>query len=1254
MEDVEVVAQRPRAGSLSRFMDSRSERNRRNSSSSCSSERDMDIPNEYQTEINALIAMEDKAKGVERLLNLEVEMIFDGLEESESGLRSWLLQYDVVKEILRVFSTPVVFPNGIKALAPKVVDTKDAPKVIVIDKDNGKCSLPTSEETTSGEEPIMKTNSGEATSDESSLASDPIMAPPTPRVLPAKPVSVMPTFQVDEEYGYYKRTFVCSEIIMRVYTGDEDLYESFRMSSSSSGSASEELTFGCQTIEELELWRLFFQYFSDNTTIDEVQAAFYCKAFIRLHDAYCLEDGYVQVVLEPYVPALLKHIYLPTIKHLLLKLLQSYESIHPLTGVHDAMEAVAPMLVKALKAPISLKSPSLINDIAARENVCRLMMEMLQANQADRLGSFLRREDNQFLAKYFVRDQFGTIRGIEAVTEGYHNFLQFMLLEELGKDVQANGGTMLDMIFQASHEQLCEIREWPPHLTAPCVLNIHVTSELVRLFGRHWRAYDNKKKSEQTHQMDVQVDNEAIDEEDDNTPQVRTASPNPNASVMYDLQGLKSGDGLWPKLRQMTRVSAGPYIDIFQHKDYELPTSVDVALAKILYRLITLQDSEIDVVLAKGQIVSKYITMLRSKPQADMLLIHVVSALLFIITDKSRMRSPTCPLVGSMFGEAHLLDTIVEVFSQHVMSKPYFKVLNDAMLVMSTSDHPSPSQRNIIDFCNKHEAWQSLNSESKRRLGLRQMRLDPSAQPPTEEAVDTEKEVDQTPSQEVIQEGSAKAETKDEAKIAEATEAPEAPTTPLPSTATPAEAPAAPEPTKPARRLSIPKSTYLKSVLSSPAASVMRNVGALNARRSFTNRISTPTDTSATPNPTTKPNISHGTTTTRRPLSSRVLGAASQLLGFGTSVLSKFKQRLTTTSPPPVSSPATSPGMKFKRSSLISPFSRKQYEPNLASPNSTPPSLLVLDTSLGDDVTKCAVYDGGVTVTQKDDIVTTSGYMFKSGMPDVGKRHVWERYYFVLERGGEMSTLSYYVSETQAKHRTLVKGVVCPTSVCEGIPIRVAGKHEVHAFQFNTQGHGVFWVLVDSEATKVTWLQELLMAITGIPFSPKSANAILFPSNSEKKLSSKQMKAIVSSLYAHMFTDELEFTTHATCPPLPQPDALLTSVHPSIVLSSNLPSSVPYWGEYHGISGLCQFWKVRDETVERLKGRVLRMVADEDESTVVVMTSSTLRIVHNSEVVVEESCDIVELNEGLVTSMHLNFDSAQLATSFLKEGLDGS
>ncbi|RQM28667.1 hypothetical protein B5M09_003616 [Aphanomyces astaci] len=612
------------------------------------------------------------------------------------------------------------------------------------------------------------------------------------------------------------------------------------------------------------------------------------------------------------------------------------------------------------------------------------------------------------------------------------------------------------------------------------VLTIHVVSELLRIYSRYKRA------SEQLTPKQVAADDADELDDDDDTRSPCTAPPsNANPAVMYELSGLKDADtNLWLNVKKLSRASSAAYVGHFFTQQH--PTSIDIAIAKHLYRLVTLQDDDVDAHLVAAGLLPKYVQLLQAKPDADMLLIHVVSALLFIITDKSETRGGSCVLVRGILGDSiDLLQTIVDVFETHHRSKAYFKVLNDSMLVMLASENPSPSQALVI----------------------------------------------------------AKA-----------------------------------SPAKPARRLSLPKSAYLRSVLSSPAASVMRNVNTVKStsRRSIINIMNLTTtaapETTATPQPSTKPNINNG--------------SSSTLFGFGNNMLSKLKQRM---------APATSPNLHHhapsspnestpaKRSSLL-PTSR------LKGSSDNPSSLLVLDTSLGDDVTKCAVHDGGVHVTTKDTVVTTSGYMFKSGMPDVGKRHVWERYYFVLERGPEgMSTLSYYISETQAKHRTLVKGVVVPT---------ITGKHEAHAFQFNTQGHGMFWVLVDSKDTKVTWLHELLSAITGIPFSPKSAHEV--------------------SLF----------------------------VHPNVILSSNLPSTVPYWGEYHGLHGMVQFCKVREETVERLKGRVLRIVADEDESTVVVMTAVTLRIVHNSEVVVEESCDIVELTDGKVATIHLNFDSAQLSTSF--------
>jgi hypothetical protein len=65
--------------------------------------------NEYQALIMTLLAMEDKTEALNCLLNMEAEMIFEALGESETGLRQWLLRYDVVQEVLRAFAIPVAF-----------------------------------------------------------------------------------------------------------------------------------------------------------------------------------------------------------------------------------------------------------------------------------------------------------------------------------------------------------------------------------------------------------------------------------------------------------------------------------------------------------------------------------------------------------------------------------------------------------------------------------------------------------------------------------------------------------------------------------------------------------------------------------------------------------------------------------------------------------------------------------------------------------------------------------------------------------------------------------------------------------------------------------------------------------------------------------------------------------------------------------------------------------------------------------------
>lgn len=261
----------------------------------------------------------------------------------------------------------------------------------------------------------------------------------TPPVLEGEP---------HEEYGYYKNHFVCSEIIMKLYTGEEDLYESFS-SDSSSGSTTTTAVFGCQEDADIEKWEQLYSIFLLPVPLDEMQLLFFSKALVRLHDGFCLEEGYVSNVLRRFLPLVVPHLYSNTVKYMLTLILQSYESVHPITGRNDAMEIVAPLLAKNTKVDVGAPmNASLV------ENTSHLLVDMLQANQADRLGSFCRREGGVYLSKYFVRDQFGTIRGFESMTHGYHNFLQYMLLEELGKHPE-----IIDVIFENASYELVVTRE---------------------------------------------------------------------------------------------------------------------------------------------------------------------------------------------------------------------------------------------------------------------------------------------------------------------------------------------------------------------------------------------------------------------------------------------------------------------------------------------------------------------------------------------------------------------------------------------------------------------------------------------------------------------------------------------------------------------------------------------------------------------------------------------------------------------------
>lgn len=134
------------------------------------------------------------------------------------------------------------------------------------------------------------------------------------------------------------------------------------------------------------------------------------------------------------------------------------------------MEIAAPLLAEATRV-----NPTKPENLPLVENTTNLLVDMLQANQADRLGAFSRREGGVYLSKYFVRDQFGTIRGFESMTHGYHNFLQYMLLEEMSKQP-----TIVEELFKNAADELAIIRE-KKLSEVSSALNIHVAAELLVL-----------------------------------------------------------------------------------------------------------------------------------------------------------------------------------------------------------------------------------------------------------------------------------------------------------------------------------------------------------------------------------------------------------------------------------------------------------------------------------------------------------------------------------------------------------------------------------------------------------------------------------------------------------------------------------------------------------------------------------------------------------------------------------------------------
>ncbi|CAI5743912.1 unnamed protein product [Peronospora destructor] len=1047
-----------------------------------------------------------------------------------------------------------------------------------------------------------------------------------------------------EEYGYYKRHFLCSEIIMKLYTGEEDLYESFS-SDSSSGSTAITAVFGCQEQEDVDKWEQLYSIFKNPIPLDEMQLLFFSKALVRLHDGFCLEEGYVNNVLKRFLPMVIPHLYSNTIKYMLTLILQSYESVHPITGRNDAMEIAAPLIAK-----ITRVNPALQENLLLVENATTLLVDMLQANQADRLGAFSRREGGVYLSKYFVRDQFGTIRGFESMTHGYHNFLQYMLLEEMSKQPD-----IVEEIFKNAVDELCIIRDKKMNEVSSA-LNIHVVSELLSLC--------QKLVSESTENDDD--NNQRADTEVQNTQmfgysgfsseQYSNSSQDANETSMYNLMSLPRSHALWTHVLDVARKSCGSFTEQLNNG---LPSSVEISLAKYLNNLVLLNDAIVDEELHKSGLIQAYLAILEKRPSFDMLIIHIVPAISFLLRDTDASRAKNCPLTKDLFGiDIKVPENIISLLLRAKVDIPsldiYAAILHDVIDEVFTSKAPSQNNAQVVFHCKRNPAWAKLSEKTRYSSGSEtsdlgrgfdERRSSMSEQTAASECVEPASNVegDDAPGtdQSNGEQNSPTDSEKNEEPRVDSDEAPRAVAAVAnevkvasPSSEKEASKEKKPETSRNSESDGSRKSHYFKNVLQSPVFKSPMRLGSV-----------------------IKPPFAPQAQDSN---SSQADGEGQQRNTFGwNSVFKRLRKSLVTTH-------------NEKIDTKVLALSNEAY----ASPNVAPrqTDVFVVDTSRGEDITTFVNRHGGVIVTDvpvatskysaSSANVITSGYMYKNKYPETGHRNEWERYYFVLNRLD--GSLSYYISEAHAKDRTFVRGTSRPLTVSEGLPLHVHGQHSVFGFQINTQGHGAFMVLVDSIDTRLTWLTEILVCVSNAnPSLPLPRQRLsLQPDDAAKqrlsssmsslcslKCSKEEMKELVVEFYRNLFGPNLKFSSPLDAPASFWMEEKIDSVSDGCVLSSNLPDCVPYWGEFHGYNRLCDYWKIRDETVERSSGRVLRILVDEDEETAVVMTSTTFRILRNSEIMTEESCDIVSVSGGSIVSIHCTFDSHRIAQAFKKYAL---
>lgn len=757
---------------------------------------------------------------------------------------------------------------------------------------------------------------------------------------------------------------------------------------------------------------------------------------------------------------------------------------------------------------------------------------------------------------------------------------------------------------------------------------------------------------------------------------------------MYNLSSLGHGNALWASVLRIARDTTDKFVANF---DKGLAPSIEISLAKYLHALVALNDEDVNEQLHESNLIATYFRILEKRSKFDMLLIHVVPAISFILRDADGTRAKNCPLTKDLFGvdvvDDDHCDTIIDLILKAKIEIPtlriYSAIIHDVIDEVFASNAPSQNNAQVLFHCKRNSAWAKLtgrrsssksdakrgsdtkrtSDEANRRSSLLQENTSAGSPPtvsPATAAVITSVPEDRVsdPAEDehiVINDKQTSPTTSEPEKI-------ESPTTTSPACAESSangrsssarkseHSDRESSPKESSEKETPRKSThYFKQVLQSPVFKSPIRLGSV---------IKVP---EKTPSPQQEDGSS----------SSQQANQPPQRGSFAwNNVFKKLRNSWV----------ANHHSDKAEKKLLA--LSNEPFASQPMAPRQT--DVLVVDTSRGEDVTKLVHHDAGVLVldmpvsaahhsSSGDKSTTmnvlTSGYMYKNKFPETGQRHVWERYYFVLNR--LEGSLSYYISEAHAKDRTYVRGTARPLSVSEGIPVHANGHHSVYGFQINTQGHGAFMVLVDSIDTRLVWLTEILVCVSAANPQPLSSKRLsllgedahhhsstsstsssnkLYGSGgvSAQKWNKSEMKELVVEFYKNLFGPNLKFSTPLEAPASFWMEEKIDPVAESCVLSSNLPDCVPYWGEFHGYKRLCDYWKIRDETVERSSGRVLRIVVDEDEETAVVMTSTTFRILRNSQTVTEESCDILSMSGGSIVSIHCTFDSYRIAEAFRK------